>query len=128
MLHVIHSFLAAAAFRTHDALAIGVAPIKPPSKIGIGTGTGGARAMNLACLGLRWIFTAAIVFSIIMALLAAIEYMRSAGDPAKVKASTNRLIFTAIGIAVAILARSLPVIVGSFLDVSGGTASGSLCQ
>jgi|GEM_PF-3298205 len=64
---------------------------------------------------LSWIFTAAIIFSILMVLIAAFRYMTSSGDPAKVKLASNTLVFTAIGIAVAILARTLPILVGSIV-------------
>lgn len=99
-------------------------PIKAPRSIG---GTSG-NVLSLACLGLRWLFTAAIIFSIVLVLWAAIEYMRSAGDPAKVKASTNRLVYAAIGVAVAILARTVPIFVGSVLNVSGGTDISTICR
>lgn len=69
----------------------------------------------LCTVVLSWIFTAAIVFSIIMLLVAAFWYMTSAGDPAKVSKANKTLVYVAIGVAVAILARTLPILVGSFI-------------
>jgi hypothetical protein len=67
---------------------------------------------------LSWIFTAAIILSIVMVLIAAFRYMTSAGDATKVKLATNMLIFAAVGVAVAILARTLPILVGSLVAQS----------
>lgn len=103
---------------------IGQAPIKPPSSVGIASGG----IMPIVCSGLRWIFTAAILLSIVMVLVAAFEYLRAGGDPGKVKTANNRLIFVAIGIAVAILARTLPVLVGSIVGAdASSTNTSSLC-
>ncbi len=106
------------------ALAIGEAPIKPPKEISLFS----SGPADFVCLGLKWLFTAAIIFSIVLALVAAYEYMTSAGDPGKVKQATNRLIFVAIGIAVAILARSMPVLVGSLLGAERSTDTSAWCR
>lgn len=67
------------------------------------------------CTVLSWVFTAAILASILFVLLAAFKYLTSSGDPEKLKTAQRMIIFAAIGVAVAILARTLPVLVGSFL-------------
>lgn len=117
-------FLLSLALRIPEALAIGEAPIKPPTSVGIASGG----VLGIVCLGLTWLFTAAIIFSIVMALVAAFEYMRGAGAPEKVKQATNRLIFVAIGVAVAILARSVPVLVASIIGASGSANTSSICR
>jgi|GEM_PF-3139851 len=120
------TFLLSLMLRADHALAaFPTSPIKPPTSIE--GGNVAPRALALACTGLSWIFTAAIIFSIVMVLLAGIAYMRSSGDPAKVKEATGKLVYTAIGVAVAILARTLPILVGSILGVSGGTDIGGIC-
>lgn len=99
-------------------------PLGPPSKIGLFAGG----FPGIVCTGLRWLFTAAIIFSIILALVAAFDYMRSAGDAAMVKKATNRLVFVAIGVAIAILARTLPVLVGTVIGTATtSTDTSSLC-
>lgn len=75
--------------------------------------SGTALQTFLCTVVLSWLFTAAIIFSIIMALVAGYRYMTSAGDPAKVTLANNTLIYVAIGVAVAILARTMPILVGS---------------
>lgn len=62
-----------------------------------------------------WLFTAALLVSVFCALWAAYQYLSSAGDPAKVTKGGKILIYAAVGLAVAIMARTLPVLVGTFL-------------
>ena len=76
--------------------------------------------IRYVCTGMDWIFFAAIILSIVMTLLAGIQYMRSAGDPGKVKDATNKLIYAAIGVAVAIVAFTFPNLIGSLLSTSVG--------
>ena len=75
-----------------------------------------------ACNAATWIFAAAIILSIIFTLLAGIDYMRSSGDPAKVKSATQRLVFAAVGVAVALIAFTFPTVVSTFLSVPIGSA------
>lgn len=76
----------------------------------------GATALDFVCtVVFTWLFTAAIIFAIALVLVAAFRYMTSDGVPDKIKSANKMLIFAAVGIAVAILARSVPVIVGSFV-------------
>lgn len=87
------------------------------------TGFGSANAIvGQMCNAASWIFAAAIILSIVAALLAAIKYIGSSGDPAKVKEATHRLIFAAVGVAVALVAFFLPGIVASLLSTSVGDA------
>ncbi len=74
------------------------------------------KVLTFACTVLfKWLFTIAILISIVFVLIAAYRYMTSEGDPGKLQTANKTLIYVAIGIAVAILARSVPVIVGSFI-------------
>lgn len=68
------------------------------------------------CNAVTWIFAAAIIFSIIFVLLAAFDYMRSSGDPARIKTANQRLIFVAIGVAVALIAFLFPGIIAQLLQ------------
>jgi hypothetical protein len=92
----------------------------------------GESVLDSICVVLNYLFTAAIILSIALILIAAFRYITASGDPEKLKSAHKTLMYVAIGIAVAILARTIPVIVASFLgleagDVSpcGGTSSGS---
>lgn len=69
-----------------------------------------------ACNAATWIFAAAIIASVIFALLAAFDYMRSAGDPAMVKKASNRLLYAGIGVAVALAAFLFPGMISTLIQ------------
>lgn len=108
------------------ALALDKPPaaLRPPTTVGIASGG----VLGVVCTGLTWLFTAAIVFSIVMVLVAAYEYMQGGSSPDKVKKATNRLIFVAIGIVVAILARSVPVLIANFIGADGAGDTSTVCR
>ncbi len=97
------------------------AQTKPPL-IDIGsdpTAQGGA-LQGFACGFAGWIFIAAIIISIILVLLTAIQYMTGSGNPEKVKSAHQKLMWIAIGIAVALMARVMPTLVNGVLHGTGG--------
>lgn len=99
-----------------DHLVIASAYAQLPLPKQVETVSGGSKILDFICnTVLSWLFTAAILFSVLMVLIAAFRYMTSGGDSTKVKLASNTLVFAAIGIAVAILARTLPVLVGSIV-------------
>lgn len=69
-----------------------------------------------------WFFTFLIVLAAIFALVAAYKYLTAGGDPEKVKAASNILIYCAIAVVAALFARGLPLLVNSLI---GGTALGT---
>jgi hypothetical protein len=76
------------------------------------------------CVIFYWLFTAAIIISIIMILLAAIKYMTGGGFITKGSGSeavTNArkdLLYAVVGIGIAILAKATPSIIASFLGTT----------
>lgn len=79
---------------------------------------------DFICGLIPWIFWGLIIFSIIMALVAAYKYLTSAGDPEKVGNASKTLLYAAIGVVVALLAAGMPYIVNSFI---GGGLTNSVC-
>jgi hypothetical protein len=67
-----------------------------------------------------WMFTFLVVLSIVFILIAAFKYLTASGDPEKVKSASHTLIYAVIAVAVGLLARGVPLIVGSFI---GGNAN-----
>ena len=59
------------------------------------------------------------MLAVIFIIVAGFKYLTAAGDPEKVKAAGTMLIYTAVAIVVALLARAVPLIIGSFLGASG---------
>ena len=82
---------------------------------------------TLACTIVDWLFWALIVFAVIMVLLAAYGYVSSGGDPDKTKAASQKLLYAAIAVVVAIIAVGFPDLVSSFLGDSASKSVLSSC-
>ena len=80
---------------------------------------------DLFCRALDWMFWFFIVFSIAMALVAAYLYASSNGDPERVHKASKTLLYVAIAIVVALLAKGIPLIVSSFI---GGGFDNNVCS
>ncbi len=63
-----------------------------------------------------WMFTFLVILAIVFVLIAAYRYLTAAGDPEKVSAASHTLIYAAIAVAVALLARGIPLIIGTLLN------------
>mgnify|MGYP001566896119 CR=1 FL=1 len=70
------------------------------------------------CVAINWIFTFLIIIAIIFVLIAAFKYLTAAGDPEKVKAASHTLVYAAVAVAVAIVAKGVPLIVGNFFGTA----------
>ena len=73
----------------------------------------------MLCTVFAWAFYFLIVLAVIFIIIAGFKYLTAAGDPEKVKSAGTMLIYTAVAIGVALLARAVPLIIGSFLGASG---------
>jgi len=74
--------------------------------------------LQTLCTVFAWAFYFLIVLAVIFVIIAAFRYLTAAGDPEKVKAAGSTLLYAAIAIGVALLARAVPLVVGSFLGAS----------
>jgi hypothetical protein len=84
---------------------------------------------GLLCGVLRWIYAAAIIVGVIYILIAAYKYITAGGEAEKVSGAHKALTYAAIGIAVAILAYGVPVIIFNFVTAGGtGGTVGTICQ
>jgi hypothetical protein len=75
---------------------------------------------GLICTVLIWMFWGLLVLGTIMVLVGAYIYVTSSGEPAKVSKASKTLLYAAIGIAIAIIAKGVPSIVGSVFGQSVG--------
>lgn len=75
---------------------------------------------GLICKAFGYLFALLIIVAVIFVVVAAFKYLTAAGDPEKVKGANHQLIYAAIAIAVALIARAVPLIVGSFIGASTG--------
>jgi hypothetical protein len=97
------------------------APISAPSSI-----ANINQILNSAsvCAIINWAFWLIIVFSIIFTLVAAFRYLTAGGDPEKVKRAGSTLLYVAIAIVIALIAKGFPTIISSFI---GGGLNGVGC-
>lgn len=56
-----------------------------------------------------WIFVILVVSAIIFIVLAGFQFVTGGGDPQQVAQARNKLIYAAVGILVALLAKGLPI-------------------
>lgn len=76
--------------------------------------------VNLICVAFDYMFYALIALSIVMIVIAGFNYVTADGNAETVAKANKMILYSAIGIAVALLARGVPLIVGSFLGTSSG--------
>lgn len=70
-----------------------------------------------ACTVVNWLFTGALILTVIFVLLAAIKYITKGSDPGEVATAHQMLIWAAIGFAVALLAAVAPEFIAGVVGV-----------
>lgn len=78
-----------------------------------------AKITGILCTAMKWMFWVLILLSIIMVLAAAYMYVFSGGNPENVSKANKTILYAAIGVAVALLARGIPTLVAEFLGAQG---------
>ncbi len=74
--------------------------------------------VSKACTLVNWIFTGALILTIVFVLLAAIKYITKGSDPKEISTAHQMLIWAAVGFAVALVAAVVPNFVASTLGTS----------
>lgn len=100
-------------------------PVSPIQSITDITGTGGGT--GILCIVFRWIFFILILVAAIYILLATFKYITSGGDPEKVKVANKEILFAAIAVVIAFVARNIPNIMLSIIGSSGITGGTGSC-
>jgi heme/copper-type cytochrome/quinol oxidase subunit 2 len=77
-------------------------------------------AITVLCTIAGWMFIFLIVLAIIFVIFAAFKYLTAGGDPEAVKTASNMLIYAAVAVAVALVAKGVPLFVAGIL---GGTVA-----
>ena len=62
-----------------------------------------------------WVFTFLVVLTILFVILGAYEIITSAGSPEKITSGRNHILYAAIGLIVAFIARAVPTLVKSIM-------------
>jgi type IV secretion system pilin len=74
--------------------------------------------IGILCTIFGWMFYILIVISLIMIILAAFDYVTAGDNSEKVSTARKKIMYAAIGLVVALLAKGLPLIVGNVLNVT----------
>ncbi len=74
--------------------------------------------LSSMCTILNWVFTVLLILGILFVIVAAFRYLTASGDPEKVKKANHTLIYAAVAIFVGILAKAVPVVVASLINVT----------
>ncbi|MGC9968213.1 MAG: hypothetical protein ABSC29_00560 [Minisyncoccia bacterium] len=93
------------------------APASPVTSVSQLTGSGG-----LFCTIINWLFYLLIIAAIVFVLVSAFKYLTAAGDPEKVKAAGATLLYAAIAVIIALVAKGIPFIAASFIGGGGVSA------
>jgi hypothetical protein len=67
----------------------------------------------------NYIFTALIVFAVIMVIIAGFNFLTAGGDPIKAGTARSQLIYALVAIAIGALAKGLIYMVATLMGVSG---------
>lgn len=62
-----------------------------------------------------WVFAIVMIFAIIFIVMAALQFIQGGGDPTAVGEARRKLLYAAIGIAVAVMAQGIPVVVRNII-------------
>jgi hypothetical protein len=71
--------------------------------------------LDTVCVVFSWLFYFLVALAVVFIVIAAFKYLFAGGDPEKVKGAGNMLLYAAVAVGVALLARAIPSIVASFL-------------
>ena len=80
--------------------------------VGITTAQGFIEAMRTLT---DWLFVILVVVAVIFIVLAGLQFITGGGDPTQVSAARTKLIFAAVGIGIALLARGLPAAIENLI-------------
>jgi len=62
-----------------------------------------------------WLFVILVVVAVIFIVLAGLQFITGGGDPVAVSAARTKLIWAAVGIGIALLARGLPAAIQNLI-------------
>lgn len=74
--------------------------------------------VNLMCKIFGYMFYGLMALSLIMVIIGGFNYVTAGDNSEKVSKANRTILYAAIGIAVSLIAKALPLIVGSFLGAS----------
>ncbi len=88
---------------------------QPPAPTVVTSYADVVRILNVV---INWFFGILIIVAIIFILYAAYLYLVAGGEQESVQKASKVLIYAAVAVAVAIIAKGIPIVVGSLFGVS----------
>ena len=79
---------------------------------------------GVLCTIFKWIFAVLILVAVVFILLAAFKYITAGGDVEKVKTANKQILFAAIAVIIALVARVIPNLA---LGLIGSSSTVSTC-
>ena len=77
--------------------------------------TTGSGAVNAITQLTNWLFVILSIIAVIFIILAGLQFITAGGNPEAVGEARMKLMYAAVGIAVALLARAVPAVLSSIL-------------
>ena len=99
------------AFASH-----GPGPESPTKKLPEGPTTGAELMQTITTIA-DWIFALLLIFATIFIVLAGFQFVTAGGDPGAVSQARTKLLYAAVGVAVAVVAKGIPVAVRHIIGV-----------
>ena len=75
----------------------------------------GGQAVEAVTAITNWLFVILSIAAVIFIVLAGLEFITGGGDPEKIASARMKLMYAAVGIAVALLARAIPFVIASII-------------
>ncbi|MBI2123768.1 MAG: hypothetical protein HYU04_00815 [Candidatus Wildermuthbacteria bacterium] len=75
----------------------------------------GAQLLEIIDAVTNWIFAGFVALTVIMVLLAAVQFVQEGGNPEKMSEARKKLIWAAVGVAVALAAKGFVPVMQSIL-------------
>ena len=75
----------------------------------------GAQLLAIIDVITNWIFAGFVALAIVMVLLAAFQFIREGGNPEKISEARQKLIWAAVGVGVALMAKGFVPVIKSIL-------------
>lgn len=75
----------------------------------------GEQLMAIIDVVTNWIFAGFVSVAVVMVLLAAFQFVREGGDPVKVSEARQKLIWAAVGVGVALMAKGFVPVIRSIM-------------
>ena len=78
--------------------------------------TSGAEGVALIVALTNWLFVILSIVAVIFIVLAGLQFITGGGNPETIASARMKLMYAAVGIAVALLARAVPLVITSIIS------------